>query len=206
MIGRAQLIQRHPDQASLARRNADNIVENGRRLNAMIQDLIDSARLEAGELKLNREPVELPALVTDLRERVASPEDLPRIRVEVSGSLPPVCADPQRLERILTNLITNALKYSSPDTEVTVTVAREDGAVVTSVTDRGPGIAPDDLPRLFQRYYRTDSAREREGLGLGLYITKGLVEAHGGRIAVESEVGAGSTFSFTLPIATPGKN
>jgi signal transduction histidine kinase len=113
-----------------------------------------------------------------------------------------VLADPDRLERILMNLLTNALKYSAPGTPVTVALARRDGQVVTAVSDQGPGIPPDELPHLFERYYRARETRERkEGLGLGLYITKGLVEAHGGRLWVESQVGKGSTFSFSLPAA-----
>ena len=104
--------------------------------------------------------------------------------------------------RILVNLLSNALKYSAPGTEVTVTLRREGGEVITSVTDRGPGIASEELPRLFARYYRTETGRERGGgIGLGLYITRMLVEAHGGHIWAESTVGVGSTFSFSLPLA-----
>jgi two-component system phosphate regulon sensor histidine kinase PhoR len=110
-------------------------------------------------------------------------------------------ADPSRLERILTNLISNALKYSPPEAEVVVRAERVDSCLQVSVVDRGIGIAPEDLPHLFERFYRTRGSRKAEGLGLGLYITRMLVEAHGGRIWAESELGKGSTFSFTLPLA-----
>lgn len=119
-----------------------------------------------------------------------------------SRDLPPVLADPDRLERILGNLVTNALKYAPEGTPVCVTLDRGDGVVIVSVADQGPGIEPDEVPHIFERYYRTQATRtSHEGLGLGLYITRGLVEAHGGRIWVESRLGVGSTFSFTLPLA-----
>ncbi|HOG47921.1 MAG TPA: ATP-binding protein, partial [Anaerolineae bacterium] len=118
------------------------------------------------------------------------------------ADLPPASADPDRLERVLTNLWSNALKYSAPGTPVTVSARQEGREVITSVADRGPGIAPEDLPGLFQRYFRTAAAEERrKGVGLGLYITRRLVEAHDGRIWAESTVGVGSVFSFSLPIA-----
>ncbi len=120
--------------------------------------------------------------------RLAGTMDVGRIRVEIPEGLPPAWADPDRLERILTNLLSNALKYSAPGTPVTVGVVQRDGEIVTSVCDQGPGIAPEQLPRLFQRYYRTEAGGERQE-GLGLYITKRLVEAHGGRIWVRSQVG-----------------
>ena len=97
------------------------------------------------------------------------------------------------------NLLTNALKYSSEETPVVVRARLKDGTVLVSVQDFGVGISPQDLPHLFQRYYRAKTDRKAEGIGLGLYITKQLVEAHGGRIWVESTVGEGSTFFFTLP-------
>lgn len=115
---------------------------------------------------------------------------------------PRVLADPDRLERILTNLLSNALKYSEAESQVVVRLAPSGGEVITSVSDRGYGIAPEELPQLFEKYYRTKTGREsHESLGLGLYITKRLVEAMGGRIWVESQQGAGSTFSFSLPRA-----
>ena len=200
----AQLLLRSLEQAGLAREksSAAAIITSSQRMNTMIEELVESARLEAGQIRLNLQPIDLRSFMLDLKQRLAGTLETDRIRVEAPEGLPPVTADPDRLERILTNLLSNALKYSAPDTEVTVSLARADGEVITSVTDRGPGIAPEDLPNLFERYYRARPARERrEGLGLGLYITRGLVEAHGGRIWVESELGKGSTFSFRLPAA-----
>ena len=143
--------------------------------------------------------MDLRGLVSDLKQRLAEAMETGRIRLEAPVDLPPVCADPDRLERILANLLSNAIRYSTPGTEVTVSLARRDDQVITAVSDRGPGIAPEELSRLFQRYYRMEPGRE--GLGLGLYISRMLVEAHGGRIWAESQVGKGSTFSFSLPVA-----
>jgi len=204
ILGQAQLLERRLAQAGLEqeRANAEAIVTSAQRMNAMIQDLVEAARLESGQLKLNLQPVDLGPFISDLLRRLAPVMEVRRVRVVVPEGLPPALADPGRLERILTNLLSNALKYSWPGSEVTVSVQQRNGELVTSVSDRGPGIAPQDLPKLFQRYTRIGGEEgRRNGLGLGLYITRKLVEAHGGRIWAESQVGVGSTFSFTLPVA-----
>ncbi len=205
ILGQAELLLRALDRAGMAgreRRNAEGIITSARRMNAMIQDLVDSARLEAGQIRLRPMPLDLRTFAYNLKERLADELETGRIVVEAPADLPQVRADPDRLERILTNLLSNALKYSTPGTPVVVTLTPRNGEVETAVADRGPGIAPEELPHLFSRYYRARARREgKEGLGLGLYIAKGLVEAHGGRIGVASEPGVGSTFSFTLPVA-----
>ena len=184
------------------RSSADAIILAARQMNSMIRNLADSARMEAGELELNMSAIEIPALVLDIKERLAEILDVHRVRVEAAEGLPPVLADPDRLERILTNLLTNALKYSDPNTDVTARISLQGEQVVTSVSDHGEGIPAEEISRLFQRYGRTQQSRHRQdSLGLGLYITKGLVEAHGGTIWVKSEVGKGSTFCFSLPAA-----
>jgi len=170
------------------------------RMNAMIQDLVDAARAEGGQLLLRRQPVALEAFLNDLCARNAAALDVSRIRLAIPPDLPPVDADPDRLERIMTNLLSNAVKYSPPGTPVLVRARRHGAQVEVSVSDQGYGIAPEDQVRLFERFYRVKTTRA-EGVGLGLYITRILVEAHGGRIGVESTVGEGSTFTFTLPIA-----
>jgi signal transduction histidine kinase len=181
------------------RRGLTAIVAGTRRMDRMICDLVDSLRLEAGQMQLKRTSVDLCPFILELAERLAGPEAVQRIRVHAPDHPLPAWADPDRLERILANLLTNALKYAPAD-EIIVTLTPRAGEVIISVSDHGPGISPQELPTLFQRYQRTEAGHaHRDGLGLGLYITKGLVEAHGGRIWVESTVGAGSTFSFTLP-------
>jgi len=171
------------------------------RMDLMIQDLVDATRWEGGQLELKCEPVNLPHYLDDLLQRVSMALAAKRVQVEMPDDLPLVYADYARLERILVNLLSNALKYSDPDTLVRVKAQPQDGEVVITVTDQGTGIPPEALPHLFERFYRVPGEQKVEGIGLGLYITKVLVEAHGGRIWGESDVGKGSTFYFTLPVA-----
>jgi len=204
VLGQAQLLERRLEKAGLERErtNVEAIITSARRMNAMIQDLVDAARLESRQLRLNLQPVDLRTFVPDLLQRLEPVMETRRVRVQIPEGLPPVRADPDRLERILSNLLSNALKFSPPGSEVTVSAQQRGDEIVTSVSDHGPGIPPEDIPKLFQRYARTTVGEaRRDGLGLGLYITRGLVEAHGGRIWVESQVGIGSTFSFSLPVA-----
>jgi signal transduction histidine kinase len=183
------------------RSGVEAIQRSVKRMNAMIQDLVDATRLESGQFPLELHAVDLRDYLQNLLSRTEMLIDYARITLEIPSDLPPVSADYNRLERIFINLLSNALKYSTPGTPVLVRARREGGMVRIAVTDEGPGIPPEDLPLLFQRYYRVKGARMQEGIGLGLYISRLLVEAHGGRVWVESEVGKGSTFSFTLPVA-----
>ena len=199
--GQAQMIQRFADRTDLVREGSDAIIDTGRRMEAMIKDLVDSARLESGQLRIDRHSLNLWYFTSHLLRRAKTVMDVGRVEMEIPTDLPQVHADPDRLERILINLMTNALKYSPPKTKVLVKAERIDREVAISVADHGIGIAPKDRLRVFDRYYRADGVRKAEGLGLGLYITRMLVELHGGRIWVESELGKGSTFYFTLPSA-----
>lgn len=188
--------------AEPAGRSVAAILKGVRRMNAMIRDLIDSARLDAQQLQMNPEPVDLGAFVLDLQERLVGVNGAQRIRLDLPAGLPQVLADPDRLERILLNLLTNAIRYADPDTPILVALTRGDDEVIASVIDRGRGIPPEDLGQLFQRFHRTKSSENhRDSIGLGLYITKRLVEASGGRIWAESEIGRGSAFSVALPLA-----
>jgi len=205
--GQAQLVEKmveKPGQEGRVKQGVEAIITGARRMNSMILDLVDSARLEAGQLKMDCVPVDLPSFLSDLKGRLAGVLEMDRVRVEMPEGLPRASADPDRLERIFTNLVSNALKYSPPGTQVAVTAEMQGGMVTVSVSDQGEGIAAEDISNLFQRFYRARGTRKTEGVGLGLYITRMLVEAHGGRIWVESEVGKGSTFSFTLPVWRSG--
>ena len=204
--GHAQLLMKSLERAGvcdLGRRNAEAIITSSRRINSMIQQLADSARLEARQLHLEKQSIAIGPFVFDLLERARGVMDIGRVKLQVVPELPPISADPDRLERILMNLLSNALKYSPAGSEVTIAAERSNEQVIVSIVDRGIGIAPAELPHVFERFYRTKEARKAEGLGLGLYITKMLVEAHGGRIWVESEMGKGSAFSFILPMEGP---
>ncbi len=201
--GQAQLIERRLQRGvppEELHEGLESILTGAQRMNAMIQDLVDSARSESGQLQLNRRPIDLPAFAQTLKREQAMLMDTSRIGIQEAPGLPAVSADPDRLARILTNLWSNALKYSEPGTPVIVSFEQRGREVITLVTDRGRGIPPEDLPKLFQRYFKTEAGKAREGLGLGLYVARILVEAHGGRIWVESEIGKGSTFSFSLPV------
>lgn len=184
-------------------RSTEAVITASRRMSVTLRDLVDLTHLEAGQkLQLNPVPVELPNFIKELCERYRGLLQTDRIEVDAEEGLPRVLADPDRADRILINLISNALRHSKSGTPVTVTLARQDDQVVTSVTDMGSGIPNEQMPLLFQPYQRVElGLRSRETVGLGLYVTKGLVEAQGGEIWVQSQVGKGSKFSFTLPIA-----
>jgi two-component system, OmpR family, phosphate regulon sensor histidine kinase PhoR len=203
VMGQADWLRRLLERQGFEREvaSARAIVAGAKRMNVMIQELVDSARLESGHLQMHRAPVDLLQLLAELVERVGTPEERARVSVEAPEWVPPVLADSSQVERALTNILTNALKYSEPDTPVAVLLSRREGRAVVAVTDRGPGIAPADLPHVFERHYRAATATPREGLGLGLYITRLIAEAHGGEVYVESTPGKGSTFYFSLPLA-----
>jgi signal transduction histidine kinase len=203
LLGQSDWLRRVLSAKGLEReaRAAESMLTSARRLNSMVQDLADSVRLEAGVMKMQIQPVDLFHLVTDISERVGTLEDRARIHLEVPDWVPPVRADRDYVERAIVNLLTNALKYSAPDTPVILRVVRGDGAAVVSVIDQGVGIPPEEMPFLFEKFYRARTGKKAEGLGLGLYITRMIVEALGGRIWAESKLRKGSTFSFTLPLA-----
>jgi PAS domain S-box-containing protein len=205
----AQLLERqlardgNVDPAYVNRTTA--IVANSRRMNAMIQELLDSSLLESGTMAVQPRPVELGQLLRTIVDRVG----FERVRILPSSTLSNgpviVSADPERIERVLTNLLTNALKYSPEVKPVFVRLEKGPDEATVSVVDEGAGIAPEEMPRLFQRFTRGRAGPKADvsGLGLGLYIARLMVEAHGGRIGVESEPGKGSTFSFSLPLGEP---
>jgi len=200
--GQAQLAQRAlaMDRKDSVAQSLDTIVRTSIRMNDMIEDLVDTSRIEAGKLDLLRERLDLPDFAAALGDRLAGSLDVSRIRIVTPPKpLPSVWADPDRLERILVILLTNSLRYS--EGEVTVGFERRDGEVVTSIADRGTGIPREELPHIFKRAYRAKGAEHTGGLGLGLYIARMLVEGHGGKIWAESRPDKGSTFYFSLPVA-----
>jgi signal transduction histidine kinase len=204
IMANAQLLRRaqeRDDADERQRRRAAAIEASAERLGGMIADLVDAARLEGGQLRVAPVPVDLGRLAADVVARMGDGE-AERVVVAAPTGLPLAAADPARIERVLANLIGNALKYSPASAPVRVDVRSRGREVLVEVADLGPGIAPEELPRLFQRHGRTASGRGRaDSLGLGLYIARGIVEAHGGRVWVESAPEAGSTFGFAVPVA-----
>jgi two-component system phosphate regulon sensor histidine kinase PhoR len=177
----------------------DAVFAGARRMNTLIADLLETARLEAGHLVLRKRSLDLGDWAVQTVHRIAEPAARDRLVVRVEDGPVHVLADPGRLDRVLENLLSNALKYSG-DAPVTVTVRRQAEEGVVSVSDQGMGLPAADLPRLFQRFYRASTHGRVKGTGLGLYNARLLVEAHGGRIWAESEVGRGSRFHFALPL------
>jgi signal transduction histidine kinase len=198
IVGHAELLRRRADDE--ARRRAEAILSSAGRMTRLIGDLVDAARFEAGHVALHLEPVDLAEFLAAWRDRMAPALDVARVKLTFPEAVPVVLADAARLDQILANLVTNALKYSVAESEVRVDLQIAPEALRLSVADRGPGISADELPRLFQRYYRTKSSVRAEGLGLGLFITRRLVDAHGWRIEVASTMGAGSVFTVVVPV------
>jgi PAS domain S-box-containing protein len=199
--GYAQLLQRRPQAAERA---ADAIVTQVRHLNRMIGDLLDVSRAAAGQLELRRTTVDLTALARATVEQLQTTSAAHSLWLTAPDRPLLGTWDRDRIAQVLQNLIGNAIKYAPNGGEVRVEVEDLGDAAQVSVSDQGIGIAPDELPHLFDRFYRASSTTTgAQGLGLGLYISHSLVVAHGGRIWVESEVGRGSTFRFTLPYPPP---
>jgi len=195
----AHLLRKGQGDADAVRR-ATSIEASVAAVTTMLEDLVEVTRLESGHVALERCPVRLDVLAIGVRERLPGRAH-DRVRIEGPSDLPPVDVDPQRFERVLVNLLTNALKYSPGPSPVVIVAAPDEAGVVLTVRDEGPGVAPKDLPRLFEKYFRAESTRGQDGLGLGLYISRLLVEAHGGRIWVTSTAGAGTSFHVALPRA-----
>jgi signal transduction histidine kinase len=199
--GFAELLVLRDMPVERRRAAAEEILEASRRLARLIDDLLSVSRMESGRLVLDPRPLDLGGLV----ERTLSPframAARHNIRAEIPGGLPVIWGDPDKLEQILTNLVGNAIKYSPSGGDVVVSVSVDDDEVRVSVRDQGIGMSPRDMGQLFEKFYRVDrdEVRRAGGTGLGLYITRRLVEMHGGRIWAESWTGAGSVFSFTLP-------
>jgi signal transduction histidine kinase len=173
------------------------------RLIRLVEDLLVVTRIEAGKLALDPGEVRTEAVLDQLVHGLG--EDGARVRMRLGTDAPEVLVvDSQRLLQVLTNLLQNALKYSPEGAPVDVLASSgAEGTVTFAVADRGPGIEAAEVERIFDRFHQTEAARTRtaEGFGLGLYITRQLVEAMGGWIDVVSEVGVGSTFSVTIPVA-----
>ncbi|HEX2949746.1 MAG TPA: ATP-binding protein [Armatimonadota bacterium] len=171
------------------------------RMSIMVDDFTIVSRLEEGILVLHPVPVLLTPYLPAFLQRSTKVLDTARIQVDVPPGLPPVLADPKYLDAILFALLENAEKFSEPETPIRLTAHQQGHEAVISVSDQGIGIAADELPRIFDSFYRVGEIRTAEGTGLGLFMVKRLVEMHGGHIRVASETGKGSTFSFTLPMA-----
>ncbi|WKN47211.1 cell wall metabolism sensor histidine kinase WalK [Nocardioides sp. Arc9.136] len=204
IVGYVQMLLEDGELDPVAVRQLQVVDRNAQRLLRLITDLLDTAQIDAGPVALTRAPCDLAQLVRACVDAARPAYRAAGIRLEVHA--PAALAtllDGQRIEQVVDNLLTNAMKYSSRGTEVCVELVVQDGRAVLSVRDQGIGISAADRDRLFTRFFRSRDAEDRsiQGVGLGLSITRGIVEAHGGRIEVDSQLGAGSTFRVRLPVA-----
>jgi len=168
-------------------------------LASIVDNLLELSRAQANRLVIKRERLSLTQIIRGVTQKIKSRSALHRFVIETHAALPEVLADPVRLERILTNLLDNAIKYSPDGGDINVSVEQNDGYLKIGVKDRGIGISKEDQEKIFKPFERVETT-QIGGVGLGLNVCRRLVEAHGGKIWVESEPGKGSTFYFTLPI------
>lgn len=179
----------------------EGIASEAERLSHLVSDLLDMTQIDEGQLRLERKAVTPGRLCEEAVRTASHPASRHDLRIEVEPGLPEVLADPQRIHQAISNLIANAVKFSAEGSGIVVGARRKNDHVQFYVVDHGIGIPRGEQGALFTRFHRAANAYtpDTPGAGLGLYITKGIVEAHEGKVAVESELGRGSTFSFTLP-------
>jgi signal transduction histidine kinase len=196
------MLESTPPERVQERRQVEIVRRAADRMNRMIQDLLDVKRMEAGRLAIDvkaESPVSLINDTIDMLRPIASGSTI-RLEANVEEGLPQVLADSARIQQVLSNLVGNAVKFTPRNGRVSITAEPAEGEVRFGVIDTGPGIPAEQLPHIFGRFWQAQPS-DRRGIGLGLAIAKGIVEAHKGKIWVESHVGLGSTFYFTLPTA-----
>lgn len=196
----------HSKLSDSFQRDLNIVHRNARHLQSMVNDVLDLARIDSAQMSVLMEETDVETLVrqaTDTVRSLIQARGL-ALRTEIEPGLPPLYVDPTRIRQVLINLLSNAARFTD-EGGITVRVRREEEAIIFSTLDTGVGIPPEDLPRIFEEFHQLDAGmrRPRGGVGLGLAISRRFVELHGGRIWVESKVGVGSSFSFSIPL--PGK-
>ncbi len=193
------------DVYPLSKEEIARLSDQSQHLTRLVQDLHDLAQAEAHQLPLQQQEMEVADVV---KEAVGTYQPLAHgrdidLHVELLGAIPAIQGDPARLRQVMLNLLDNALRHTPDGGRVLVTVQQEGGSLAVRVQDNGRGLSPEQLPYVFDRFYKADRGRDQSGAGLGLAIVKAIVEAHGGRVtAVSGGMGQGSTFSFSLPISS----
>ncbi len=173
------------------------------RLTELIENLLQLSKLEAGGFRMNKEPVSIDSLIANSVDDIQQKAEGYRFSIKAPRSLPLVEVDPRRIRQVIDNLLTNAVKYSPEGTEISVVCLSDDQNLTVQVIDQGVGIAANEIEKIFERFYQAasgTSSHKAGGVGLGLAICKGIIEAHKGRIWAQSEIGKGSAFTFTLPL------
>jgi PAS domain S-box-containing protein len=201
-MGATMMLEIIGDPTSPLGKQAQMVHRAAERMNRLIQDLLDIRRIDSGRMAIEPRPEEAYSLISeamDMLRPLATAASI-ELTCDVEPQLPPVAADASRILQVLSNLVGNAIKFTPAGGKVILRARLVDGEVRFSVTDTGPGIPAEQMPHIFGRFWQARSA-DRRGIGLGLAIAKGIVDAHGGRIWVESQPGRGSEFIFTLPVA-----
>lgn len=202
VLGMTQMLQASDEDLTHDEREAmlDLILTQGRRLNRLVDDVLDATRIDVRGVTVNQERVSIAEVVGEALATLEGNTHF--IKVDLFGDLPSVVADGDRLQQVVSNLLTNAVKYSPVDTTITITAGADSETLALAVSDEGNGIDSAFLPHIFEPFaQRNEQTGRVSGLGLGLYITKNLVDAMGGSISVTSEVGHGTTFVVRLPRA-----
>jgi signal transduction histidine kinase len=207
--GFAEMLTAQPESLSTRQLEAAEVIsESAGQLQHMVRDLLDLARSDAGKLRIEAQPTEVRPLVQRIGRQMGPEfeEKSQKLTVQVEKGVPNVKADPDRIGQVLSNLLTNANKYSPEGAKVRLTASKVGEEVEFTVADNGPGMEKEEQERVFERFWRAQSGETQEvgGTGLGLAIAKSLVELHNGAITVSSTPGEGATFSFVLPIANEG--
>jgi signal transduction histidine kinase len=214
ILGYTELLQAREFEPAERREFVKTVYNEANHLSQIVEDMLGMSRIEAGGVKLQQWVVSLRQLIGELTAQLnIHLSSRHRLVIHIPQQLPPAYVDRDKIKQILFNLLTNAAKYSPRGGEIALSVDEPASLpddhppgrfLLVSVRDQGIGIAPEDLPHIWERFYRVDNSNTRRigGTGLGLSIARALVELHGGRIWVESTLGQGTTFSFTLPVAT----
>lgn len=208
ILGYASLLAQDTELPAMHRQIIGRIERNGRRLLGLVEDMLTMSQVEQGTFRFDKAPVDLREPASAAADAIAPALDIHELILdaELPDEPVPVFGDPEKLERVVTNLLSNAAKFSHPGDRIRLRLAALGGEAVLSVADSGVGIRPEDRPHLFTRFFRGADAHTRaiQGIGLGLPIAATIVEGHGGRIDVDSRLGQGSTFVVRLPLGQPG--
>lgn len=206
IVAYSEMLQIPNIQPEMVQQFARTIHSEAQRLTQLVNDFLDLARLESGRAKISRERVQLAALIQEAIA-IIQPQAAARsitIQPHVADDLPEIIGDTQRLKQVMVNLLSNATKYNRDGGQIDVRARAAEKYIEVQIQDTGRGIAPKDLAHMFEKFYRVSDAEGwTQGTGLGLSIVKQIIEAHGGKIGIESEVGVGTTVTFRLPLSSP---